>query len=126
MGREKGSSNRASALTQQWEISAFSMKAAEQDEGLVLDTAEAAAFRLSAETLFFPSLKQQMSCRSSCLQPASPHYSAQLGTGNKASTKHPHPRTSAKAPWTEGYRRLESPSTHPTVTPLSCGLEDVL
>lgn len=49
MGREKGSSNRASALTQQWEISAFSMKAAEQDEGLVLDTAEAAAFRLSAE-----------------------------------------------------------------------------
>lgn len=95
---------------------------AEQDEGLVLDTADSR----SSRTVFFPSPKQQMSCRSSCLQPASPHYSAQPGRGNRASTKRPHPGTSARAPWIEGHCRLKSPSTQPAVTPESCWLEGVL
>lgn len=78
---------------------------AEQDEGLVLDTADSR----SSRTVFFPSPKQQMSCRSSCPQPASPHYSAQPGRGNRASTKRPHPWDLCQGPLDRGALQTEEP-----------------
>lgn len=71
----------------------FLYEGMEQYEGLVLDTADAAASRLSAEhmqkNLVLPFPQAAYELQSSCLQPASPHYSAQLRTGNRASTVSP-------------------------------------
>lgn len=82
-----------------------------------------------SRTLFFPSPKQQMSCRPSCPQPASPRcIPHSQGEGSRASTKHPHSWDLCQGPpGTEGHCRLESPSIpQPTVTQGSCWLEDSL
>lgn len=98
--------------------------AAQQDEGLcwIQQTAEASAPGSlqsgGRRTLFFPSPKQQMSCRPSSPQPL-PHAVLTAGRGGKQrSTKHPHPGTSARAPRTKGHCRMGSPGTqqHPATS----------
>lgn len=87
--------------------------------------------------LFFPSPKQQKSCRPSCPPPVSPHsIHHSQGEGSGTSTKHPHPWDLCQDPpgWrgTADWRALAPRSTHlgsstqPTASQGSCWLEDSL
>lgn len=106
----------------------------------IQETAEASApgsLQSRGRTLFFPSPKQQKSCRPSSPQPASPRcIHRSQGEGSRASTKHPHPWELCQGPlgqratadWRARAPRSTCPgsSTQPTLTRGSCWLENSL
>lgn len=92
----------------------------------MLDTADAAASRLSAEhmqknlVLPFPQAADELQ-----VQLSTASFPTLLSTARDREQSQ-HKVSPGTSTWTEGHCRLECPSTQPTVAPGSCWLEDVL